>query len=97
MNKISLAEFKASLTLSEPPNHLSAHAKALWHAGKGNWEMAHEIVQDLTDQASSQIHAFLHRQEGDLNNARYWYQKAGASMPATSLNEEWEDLAVHAI
>jgi len=69
------------------------HEKALWFAGKGDWNTAHEIVQDMNDKFSSRIHAFLHRQEGDISNARYWYNRAGANMPALSINEEWEELS----
>jgi hypothetical protein len=65
---------------------------ALWWAGKGDWEKAHNIVEDMNDQPSSLIHAFLHRQEGDLSNAQYWYNKAGSRMPEVSLDREWDDL-----
>jgi len=97
MKGITWSEFRESLSAAEPPNQLSAHAIALWYAGKGDWEKAHEIVQDLNDQTSSRIHAFLHRQEGDFSNARYWYQKAGVQMPAVNLDKEWEELTVLAI
>ena len=50
---------------------------ALWHAMKNNWEMAHNIVQDINTNNSSWIHAYLHRFEGDLSNANYWYNRAG--------------------
>lgn len=44
----------------------------------GDWERAHEIVQqDETDLQAAWIHAVLHRIEGDLGNARYWYRRAG--------------------
>ncbi len=89
---MSLVEFKESFVSPEPPEGLSAHAKALWFAGKGDWEKAHDIVQDLPDPAASRIHAFLHRQEGDLSNARYWYSKAGTQMPSLNLDQEWEEL-----
>jgi len=85
-------EFKKSMSLTEPPVGLSLYEKAIWHAGKGDWEKAHEIVQDMNDQSSAIIHAFLHRQEGDLSNARYWYDRAGSRMPAISLDKEWEEL-----
>jgi hypothetical protein len=85
-------EFKNSMSLTEPPVGLSLYEKAIWHAGKGDWEKAHNIVQDMDDQSSALIHAFLHRQEGDLSNARYWYDRAGSRMPAVSLDEEWEEL-----
>jgi hypothetical protein len=92
MKKLSVDEFKASFSLNEPAEGLTLQEKALWFAGKGDWNIAHQIVQDMNDKFSSRIHAFLHRQEGDISNARFWYNKAGANMPALSIDEEWEEL-----
>ena len=92
MGKMPLEEFRSTLSLTEPPAVLSSHERALWFAGKGDWEKAHEIVQEMNDRYSSRIHAFLHRQEGDISNAKYWYTKAGVVPPTLTLNEEWEDL-----
>jgi len=92
MNDIFLEGFKRSLSRAEPPEDFSAQEKALWFAGRGNWEKAHLIVQDLNDPLSYNIHAFLHRQEGDHSNASYWYHKAGVKMPDTSLDREWEEI-----
>ena len=40
----------------------------------GDWQAAHAIVQDHDgDDFASWIHAVVHRMEGDLDNARYWY------------------------
>jgi hypothetical protein len=39
------------------------------------------------------VHAYLHRKEGDLGNASYWYSRAGQQRPPISLEEEWEQLA----
>ena len=92
MKKISLEEFKSSLLRAEPPEDFSEQEKALWFAGKGDWDKAHLIVQDLNDRLSYNIHAFLHRQEGDHSNAGYWYHKAGVKIPDMSLEREWEEL-----
>jgi hypothetical protein len=92
MGNMLLEEFKSSLLFSEPPATLSLREKALWFAGRGEWEKAHVIVQEMNDRLSFRIHAFLHRQEGDVSNAGYWYSKAGVVPPAMTLNEEWEDL-----
>lgn len=92
MKKISLEGFKSSLSRAEPPEDFSEQEKALWFAGKGNWEKAHLIVQDLNDPLSYNIHAFLHRQEGDHSNASYWYHKAGIKVPDISLDREWEEI-----
>lgn len=92
MKKLSFTEFKNSLGSTDVPANLSRHEKALWFAGKAEWEKAHEIVQDLNDRYAAQIHAYLHRQEGDSANASYWYSKAGTAFPQSSLDIEWEDL-----
>lgn len=55
---------------------------------QGNWNDAHEIVQSVRDPMACWIHAWLHRQEGDDGNARYWYSQAGKSFPDFSLEEE---------
>lgn len=69
----------------EPPAELSAPLKALWYAEQGQWDRAHGIAQDLGSSEGSWVHACLHREEGDLDNARYWYSRAGKS-------ERWEDV-----
>jgi hypothetical protein len=92
MQKKSLEEFRSSLSWNEPPEDFTPQAKSLWYAGKGHWEKAHLIVQDLEDPLSYRIHAFLHRQEGDHSNARYWYNKAGSNMPVKPTDLEWEDI-----
>ena len=44
----------------------------------GDWDAAHQIVQQYEDNATaSGIHAVLHKMEGDLGNSRYWYNRAG--------------------
>jgi hypothetical protein len=86
------ADFKSSLSLAQPPATMSAYEKALWWVGKGDWEKAHEIIQEMNDRPSSLIHAFLHRKEGDISNAQYWYAKAGSAMPGISLDQEWDNL-----
>lgn len=92
MNKITTAGFISSLSLDEPPAGLSIYEKALWFAGKGDWEKAHNLIQDVDDKQAARIHAYLHRKEGDLSNARYWYARAETHMPELSLEEEWESL-----
>ncbi len=62
--------------------------KALELARAGDWEAAHEVVQPLSDPLSCMIHGYLHRVEGDVGNARYWYGRAGETMPDNTLDEE---------
>jgi len=71
---------------------LPAPLHALWLDGNGEWEKAHECIQDAGDAASALVHAYLHRKEGDLWNARYWYKNAGRRPFEGSLEMEWESL-----
>lgn len=81
-------DFKNSLAQANPPA-VSDLLKALWFEGKGDWESAHNIAQDIHNHDGSWIHAYLHRVEGDLGNASYWYSRANRKMPASSLKDEW--------
>jgi hypothetical protein len=89
---MNLEEFKASLSAQEPPTAASTHLKALWFAGRDDWEASHNIAQDIHDKNGSWIHAYLHRVEGDTFNANYWYNKAGRRMPGYSFQQEWEEI-----
>lgn len=68
------------------------HAKALDLVASGLWDEAHQLVQPYSDELSCLIHAYLHRVEGDLSNARYWYGQAGQTMPNNSLVQELDRL-----
>ncbi len=47
----------------------------------GDWQSAHLIVQEHEgDPTAGWIHAVVHRMEGDLDNARYWYGRCGRSL-----------------
>jgi hypothetical protein len=64
----------------------------MWHDHKGNWEMAHDIAQNIHSAMGSWIHAYLHRKEGDLGNAAYWYNRSQRPLAKNSLEEEWEEI-----
>lgn len=66
--------------------------KALDLDKSGEWEAAHAVSQEEDTPEAHWLHAYLHRKEGDLANAAYWYQRAGRDMPGSSLEEEWEIL-----
>ena len=87
-----LSDFNKSLNANHPPAVASVYLKSLWYDAKGDWNKAHELIQNLSDNNASWIHAYLHRKEGDLFNADYWYTKAGKKRPSLSLEEEWEAL-----
>lgn len=93
----TLEDFKSSLSLAEPPKEMSLHLKALWYDANEDWDSAHKAIQDEGDAFSAQIHAYLHRKEGDLGNADYWYRRSGSSRPRLSLEEEWMELVRHGV
>jgi hypothetical protein len=75
------------------PIHLGPLARALFLAAGGDWEGAHRIAQDEDGSDAAWVHAHLHRQEGDLGNARYWYGRAGKPTATDSLADEWRRIA----
>jgi hypothetical protein len=87
---MTLAEFKRSRSRPVPPAGLTPALLALWWAGRGDWDAAHKIVMDEAGADSAWVHAYLHRVEGDLANARYWYGQAGRPAAKCSLDAEWQ-------
>ena len=93
---MDLQEFTQSTAGKSPPAGCAPMLQALWHLRKGDWDRAHAIVQEREDEASSAwVHAHLHRVEGDLSNAGYWYRRAGKKASASELEEEWKSLVAH--
>lgn len=84
-------EFLASLAGPQAP--ASPPLRALWLDAKGDWNGAHKCVDQLSDADSMWVHAFLHRKEGDLSNAGYWYRRAGREAHKGALDEEWREIA----
>ena len=81
--------FRTSLADARPPPGLSLALQALWWDAKGDWGRAHQCAQEEDDRAGAWVHAYLHRKEGDLANAGYWYRQAGRPTAAGTLDEEW--------
>jgi hypothetical protein len=91
---MDLAAFTHSTRDSAPPPGLSPPLVALWHAARGEWAQAHRIVQQREGEPRHDwVHAHLHRVEGDLANASYWYHRAGKAMPTGDLAAEREAIA----
>jgi hypothetical protein len=82
MELITLKNTSSALELS------SDHLRALWFDLHDDWDSAHRIVQQLSDVNAMWIHAYLHRKEPDLSNARYWYRNAGKPFPEGQSYEE---------
>ena len=77
---------------SEPSEKLSGIHLAIWYAITDNWDMAHNIVQDINSETAFWIHAYLHRVEGDIVNADYWYNLANKKSSSKSLESELNDI-----
>jgi hypothetical protein len=89
---MTLNEFRESIKAATPPAVAPALV-ALWHDARGDWETAHKTAQDVNGRDGAWVHAYLHRKEGDIGNARYWYGQAGAPEATGSLEAEWEAMA----
>jgi hypothetical protein len=50
------------------------------------------VISERETQPHCLIHAYLHRKEGDIWNADYWYTRAGIKRKDWTLKEEWENL-----
>jgi hypothetical protein len=86
----TIESFRSSVSASAPPADAGPALQALWWLRKGDWSKAHEVCQGHEgDKDCDWVHAHLHREEGDLSNAGYWYRHAGKTMPDTTIEEEW--------
>ena len=84
---------RRSTSAAHPPADLPPPLEALWHDAKGDWATAHRIVMNAQSAAAAWVHAYLHRKEGDLDNARYWYRKAKRPEATGALDDEWSIIA----
>ena len=90
---MTLDELTASLQSATPPAGLPQTVVALWHDARGDWDGAHRVAQDIDGADGAWIHAYLHRKEGDVANAGYWYRRAGRPVATGSLEDEWTAIA----
>ncbi len=91
---MDVSHFKASLDHAVPPPDLTRPLTALWHAAKGEWDAAHKLAQAEEGEVRHDwVHAYLHRVEGDLTNAGYWYRRAGKPVATSALEAEWTEIA----
>jgi len=90
---MDLKAFEQTLEADAPPPGAALALQALWHDAQGRWSSAHALAQRDTSRAGAWVHAYLHRKEGDLGNAGYWYRRAGRAVGQGPLDEEWRDIA----
>lgn len=83
-------QFRQSLSGAEPPAGLSLALAGLWWDFRGDWQRAHASAQQDEGPCGAWVHAYLHRKEGDLSNAGYWYRRAGQPIASGSPEAERE-------
>lgn len=93
MSAQDLDAFKASVSADTPPAGVTGALAALWWMHKGDWERAHATAQDDHTKNGAWVHGHLHRVEGDLDNAAYWYGQGGRTRSTLPLDEEWDHIA----
>jgi hypothetical protein len=86
---MTVDEFRLSSSAPEPPAGLSQALAGLWWDAKGDWKRAHESAQEDSGREGAWVHAYLHRKEGDHDNAAYWYARAGKPVCREPLDAEW--------
>ena len=89
---MTLAEFQSTIDAGNEPA-VTPLLLALWHDARGDWDEAHRLAQEIETRDGAWVHAYLHRREGDLGNAAYWYQQAGQPVASDSLESEWQRIA----
>jgi hypothetical protein len=87
-------EFILTVENRELPAGLPLYIQALWYDAGNDWQKAHSLIDSLDDKDSCWVHAYLHRKEGDINNADYWYRRAQKQRPSMSFEEEWKTIAL---
>ncbi len=83
----------AALAARASADGLAPLPAVLWHDARGDWARAHELAQSVETADGAWVHAYLHRKEGDLANADYWYRRAGRRRPDSTLEQEWAEIA----
>jgi hypothetical protein len=91
---MTLDEFKQTIADDNLPAGIDVPLQALWYDARGNWEKAHELAQSIDSPDGAWVHAYLHRREGEMSNASYWYTRAGKQPSNLSLEAEWTKMAI---
>ncbi|MCH8474874.1 MAG: hypothetical protein LAT55_06565 [Opitutales bacterium] len=90
---MNFEEFCQCVETCDTPEKSWADAlQSLFWERKGEWEKAHEQVLGKKIPEAAWVHGYLHRKEGDLGNAEFWYTRAGQKAPRGDFAEEWEEI-----
>jgi len=81
--------------MAQQPNVTQKLAAAVERALAGDWQAAHEVAQQYEDDRDAcWLHAVVHRIEGDLSNAKYWYERCSRSLrEQLSTDDELREIA----
>ena len=91
---MTVADLEAAVrSATAPPATSPPLVRALWHDAMGDWEAADGVAQDVESADGAWVHAYLHRKEGDIGNAGYWYRRAGKPPATGPLEDEWRAIA----
>jgi hypothetical protein len=85
---MTLDEFKSLCQKDKCPAAINRLLQALWYDVRGGWDATQRIVRNIPGDDGTRILAYLHRKEGDLTYASYWYGQASRTKPDTSLTTE---------
>ena len=88
-----LDAFVSSLDREAAPVGATPMLRAVWHGLRGDWDAAHKLAQAQDDAEGAWVHAWLHRIEGDLGNADYWYRHAGRPSRRDDTRDEGLEIA----
>ena len=92
MLRMTFEIFVESVNDDFPPAGINPLLLSLWYDAKGDWEKSHDIISEVNTKEAAFIHAYLHRKEGDIWNADYWYRQTGEKRRDITLEEEWRSL-----
>jgi hypothetical protein len=90
---VTLEDVLAAVHSGATPAGLRPLVHALVLEARGDWSGAHQIAQDDHSPDGAWVHAYLHRKEGDAQNAAYWYRRAAKPVAKGALDEEWRSIA----
>ena len=89
---MNFKSFIISTKNDSPPSDITDMELAMWYALNDSWDNAHQTAQSIKNDLGSWIHAYLHRIEGDIGNANYWYRKADRPPYQGPLDDEAEEI-----